>query len=574
MSDTNLPDDVTQAINFYTSEVLDRMRFARRAGLQYGTKRDVYDVAGYPGLSDLDGPDGFDYYWDRYERDEIAGRIVDLAPQVCWSKPPRLGEPDIDGDTPLTTAFDEMANRVSLWRTFERADKLARLGRYGALLIGVRGDGDDAALAGEMPRLAGPQDVLYLSPFAERHARISEFEDDPTSPRYGLPRMYELDLSVGVTSQMTRGSATTVFVHHSRILHLAEGLLEDDVFGRPVLKRVFNRLLDYEKIAASTGEGYWQLAARILTAQLDPNAEVDDRTITAMGGALEEIMHDLRRQFVGQGAKLEWLGGEAIDPTGAAKMYERMIAAGSDIPAKILFGNEAGERASTEDQKQWLSWNQGRQEVYCEPAFLRAFVDRMIQYNGLPTPRAGYFFDWPPLFAQDEKEIAETNRLKAEVAKALTPIGGNPTDLVTIDDMGQVHLRSIEPTGAINQARTDFPTAGDDQTVTLANSEYDLPPLQYVTRIREEYPQIWSKGGNIEGNRSDRILREIREEGIAAEDLTETQVAKIREREAWSARHFEDFQLAGVVAQLKWHMVGSRGFDHMRETIQEAIDKL
>ena len=121
---------------------------------------------------------------------------------------------------------------------------------------------------------------------------------------------------------------------------------------------------------------------------------------------------------------------------------------------------------------------------------------------------------------------------------------------------------------------TNFPTRGDDETISLNNSEYARPPLEYLKRIREEYPSIWARGGNVEGNRSYRILLAIREGNIKAADLTETQREKIREREAWSARHFEDFRLAGVVAQLKWHMVGSRGFDHQRSVINEAIERL
>ena len=121
---------------------------------------------------------------------------------------------------------------------------------------------------------------------------------------------------------------------------------------------------------------------------------------------------------------------------------------------------------------------------------------------------------------------------------------------------------------------TNFPKQGDEKAVTLANSEYRQPPLDYLKRIREEYPTIWARGGNVEGNRSYRILLAVREGNIKAEDLTPTQVDKIREREAWSARHFEDFRLAGVVAQLKWHMVGSRGFDHQRAVISDAIDRL
>jgi HK97 family phage portal protein len=166
----------------------------------------------------------------------------------------------------------------------------------------------------------------------------------------------------------------------------------------------------------------------------------------------------------------------------------------------------------------------------------------------------------------------------------LNPIEGGdvylqPMNMVPAGSAGMVPLSEAEESDTVRALRTEmrqtnFPSAGDDQTISLANSQYDLPPLNFVERIREDYPEIWGRGGNVEGNRSDRILREIRENSIPADQLTETQREKIREREAWSARHFEDFQLAGVVAQLKWHMVGSRGFGHMRDTINEAIERL
>jgi len=121
---------------------------------------------------------------------------------------------------------------------------------------------------------------------------------------------------------------------------------------------------------------------------------------------------------------------------------------------------------------------------------------------------------------------------------------------------------------------TNFPETGDDETITLRNSRYELPPLEYVERIKNDYPEIWEMGGNIEGNRSYSILTEIRQTEANAEELTDTQREKVREREAWAARHVKDFRIAGVVAQLKWHVVGSRGMDHIREVINEEIDKL
>jgi hypothetical protein len=119
---------------------------------------------------------------------------------------------------------------------------------------------------------------------------------------------------------------------------------------------------------------------------------------------------------------------------------------------------------------------------------------------------------------------------------------------------------------------TDFPQAGDDETVTLSNSKYDLFPMDYAERIRNDYPEIWALGGNILGNQQYRILRVIRL-GVSSENLTPRQEEAIRLREAWSARHYENYQIAGVIAQVKWHTVGSKGLQYMKDLINEEIQK-
>ena len=120
---------------------------------------------------------------------------------------------------------------------------------------------------------------------------------------------------------------------------------------------------------------------------------------------------------------------------------------------------------------------------------------------------------------------------------------------------------------------TNFPVAGQDETITLANSQYQLFPLDYAEDLKNNWPDIWSKGGNIQGNDTYRVIKRVRDEGKSADELTANDIDIIRMREAWSARHFRDHRLAGVIAQVKWHMVGSRGLDHMKAVIQEAKDK-
>ena len=119
---------------------------------------------------------------------------------------------------------------------------------------------------------------------------------------------------------------------------------------------------------------------------------------------------------------------------------------------------------------------------------------------------------------------------------------------------------------------TNFPKRGDDKKVSLRNSNFDRFPLREAIKLQQDYPEIWRKGGNILGNLQFRRLRGIIEQD--RDELTPTQEKAIRLREAWSARHFRDHRIAGVIAQVKWLMIGSRGIDHMRAVISAEKKKI
>lgn len=120
---------------------------------------------------------------------------------------------------------------------------------------------------------------------------------------------------------------------------------------------------------------------------------------------------------------------------------------------------------------------------------------------------------------------------------------------------------------------TNFPNDKDDQQVALRNSQYDRFPHAEALALKEDFPEIWDAGGNILGNKQfNRLLPIAQRDSSIAETPTEEKA--IRLREAWAARHFEDHRLAGVVAQIKWLVVGSRGIDHMRKVIRDEKDRL
>ena len=138
--------------------------------------------------------------------------------------------------------------------------------------------------------------------------------------------------------------------------------------------------------------------------------------------------------------------------------------------------------------------------------------------------------------------------------------------------MFEVYTNEKKKNVITRNAVTNFPKRGDDKKVSLRNSNFERFPLREAIKLKQDYPQIWNKGGNILGNLQFRRLRGIIEQDRS--ELTPTQDKAIRLREAWSARHYRDHRLAGVVAQIKWLTVGSRGIDHMRAVIREAKKKI
>lgn len=438
-------------------QLTSRTAFASRmAGIQYGGLRDIYSVAGYPKSDQLK----FSHFWSMYTRGDVAGRIVDMPAKTTWRTPPQIVEDkQPEGGTEFTKAFDKLAKRLKVWSYFNRADRLAGVGRYAVIFIGVRG-ASDLALRTPLQRLTKPEDVIFLSVYNEENAEITDWETDPGSERYGFPKMYKLrTVTAGATSMKV--NKPELIVHASRCLHVAEDVLEDEVFGRPRLERSYNRLSDLEKVAASTGEAYWQQVTQILQAKADKDVTLTDEQLDQLDEKLSEMVHDLRRQFTGKGIELGWLNTTTPNVDEVADFYFSLIAGASGIPKRILFGSEMGELASTTDQQTYLGMINERQEQFAEPVILRQFIDRLIEWGALKPPGKGdYQIVWPTLFEVPDKEKAEVDRLRAEAAAALTPVGGNPRELVRIDKEGRIELVEREPDDPGNFDAVLDPTFG------------------------------------------------------------------------------------------------------------------
>jgi HK97 family phage major capsid protein/HK97 family phage prohead protease len=124
---------------------------------------------------------------------------------------------------------------------------------------------------------------------------------------------------------------------------------------------------------------------------------------------------------------------------------------------------------------------------------------------------------------------------------------------------------------------TDFPKQGDDLKISLRNSEYPQFDREFAENIKEFNSEIWALGGNVRGNDAFRLWGRARDGDEAGSVLD-----WIKEREAWAARHFEDgahlsdeepnkSNVAGVVAQMKWGVIGTLGEQGMKDAILELM---
>lgn len=393
------------------SIVSKRSQFAQGLGISYGMKRDLYKTLGY-----IKNPE-FSHYWNHYTRNTIAKRIINAYPDACWFMPPKIYEDNIPGkDTAFEAAWKTLVVKKRLFHYFQRVDKLASIGEYGVLLIGV----DDGK---ELKKpLKKASKILYLQPYGQDKAFIDTWNVDVSSERYGLPEIYKLrkdtDTPTNSGSNAAKNILTPLEVNHTRIIHVAEDLLDSDVFGLPKLQSVLNMLQNLETVAGSSGEMFWRGAFPGLAFKAEADAQMDaDQGMTSLEEEIDAYVHDLQRHIKLQGIDVEQLIPRVVSPENFIDVYLNLISGATAIPKRILIGSERGELASTQDETAWNNRVLERQKNFCEPIILRPFIERMIELGILPEPKK-YNVVWKKLFEPTESEKAQASKLRVEALAA------------------------------------------------------------------------------------------------------------------------------------------------------------
>lgn len=455
------------------SDLIARNRLANQAGITYSGDRDLFAALGYK--RDLLPKD----YRDRYERNAIAGRIVEALPKATWRNGAELVEDeDPDTETAFEEAFSILEDRLKVWMMMMRVDVLAGLGQFGVMLIGAPGK-----LEEELPKMSSQENILYLSVFGEEEVEISRLENDTENPRFGQPVEYTFDRLSPSTSTGMSISFGRRKVHWTRVLHVADGILDQQIYGEPRLKRCWNLLDDLEKVTGGGSEAFWARIHRGLQLDLEKDVEMNETEMQDLQDEVDEYIHGMRRFIRTRGLDIKELGGDVAAFNQQVDAIITLISGGTGIPKRILVGSEMGELASTQDRTNWHERVEDRRVQYGEPQMIRPFVDRLIEYGALPTP-TDYDVRWPNIAKMDEEQ-------KANIADKLAGLNSKAGD--TVITAGEIRDRILElppieeVIDVVEEIPTDEPTEfTDDQLKQIQSIVNPVPTENLPTENPEE----------------------------------------------------------------------------------------
>lgn len=450
--------------------IITRTQLANELAHQsYGGNRDMFLTLGYvKNLWYID-------YLSRYLRQDIAKAIIDRPIKATWQGDLVLEETKKAGITDFEAAWKTLNDQFKLKGMFARVDRLAGIGRYGILLLGL----DDCHTPGDLRKPINPKrknKLIYLKAFGEGTAKILQWVTDTGDPRFGKPEVYNCAFQ-----DIALAASVVLEVHHTRVIHVVDDLLESDIEGLPRLEVVFNRLMDLEKIVGGDAEMFWRSARPGYTGMVAPEFQMTDQFEKDLKNQFDEYENGLRRFLVNEGVEVKALTQQIADPIPHVEAQLKMISAVTGIPLRVLTGSERGELASTQDSNEWITFVQNRRDDFAELRIVRPFVDRMLELGVLPAPTSScYDIRWSNLFGQSESDRATIGVKRAQAIQAYStnPIAESifpPEAFMELClglDEGQIDLvmQMIQKTqgkGIEGQpGLIDLPAGGEDTTTS------------------------------------------------------------------------------------------------------------
>jgi hypothetical protein len=400
-------------------------------------------------------------------------RILDK----CWQELPRIKAPQADDPTPWETKLGKLLTGIQAWKKLRDFDRRNMVGRYAALIYRVA-DGLELR-----EPLVTAQKLVDIVPLYEDQIKVTGWHSDQRdADRFGTPSMFQYRMHLPTGQDTQAQPDTWIDVHPSRLQILAEGSVGDMFEGVPVLRAGFNHLVDIEKISGGSAESYLKNSARTLVLKFDaassPTVLTQNPDGSSSGKSVAEVVEEKARtlnrnidaSIVTQGGEVTTLQTQQSDPTKAFEVAANLFAASVQIPFTVLFGQQTGRLASSEDQADMNARCASRQANELTP-MLEQFVRRM---QACGVIELGEFeIEWPPLDAPgDDEKYAQLGTLTTAMKAAFD--AGLTEPLFDANELRRV-------AGFEERADDGMPAEGDPD----ADDDPATAPAQTSPRLRQ-----------------------------------------------------------------------------------------
>ncbi|EJN2805494.1 DUF1073 domain-containing protein [Salmonella enterica subsp. enterica serovar Techimani] len=400
----------------------------------YGTanrkRKRLYEEFGYPDSVN------FDDFYRAYKRNAVARAAVRRMVDNCWQDNPEIfeGEEKKDG-AKKDSAWDKQVNKLfkKRWKQIKGADRRNLVGNYSALLIQLRDGGDwREAVNRATVRSLSEKALVRLIPVWEAQLDVSRWDEDPQSETFGMPAMYQYtEIPVGSDNGKP---GRIIDVHPDRVFILAEGADDGSMDGESMLEAGFNKLLDIEKISGGSAEGFLKNASRQIAfnfskdvnfAKLAKALGVSESEVSAaMDSQVRELNRNVDSAVMMQDGSASVLSVAAADPEPTWRTALNEFCATIPIPVKILIGMQTGERASTEDGKDWAKTGNARRAGFLTDV-VEGIVRWFINLEIIPAPASEEItVSWSDLLAPSQAEkIANMDKMADVAVKTTNAFG-------------------------------------------------------------------------------------------------------------------------------------------------------
>lgn len=392
-----------------------RERFARAfPGIALNTKHDYGRDYGWPEQLT------FEHFYRMFCRSGLAASAIEKTITKTWATMPAIWESEQPAESEAEAKIRKHFMRRKIWRALMEADKRSMVGCYaGAILIlrdGLRLDEPVVRVTG------GIESLVSVIPAWEGQLTVVEWDQNPSSDTYGDPLVFQFnEQAVGETQNAAKSQ---VRIHRDRVLIWSD---DGTVNCRSALEPGFNDLIDAEKVKGAGGEGFWKSSRGAPIIEAPKGLSSGDILKGMQASSVAEGMEKLNEQvddFASGFDKALMLGGFSVSPLQISlpqpkEFWEPCVqsfAASLSIPFKVLVGNVTGERASTEDGREWSETNMSRRENRVLP-ILYDLLERLVAWGVLE--RKDWFVGWDSLLEASPDDKLNRAKIMADINSAL-----------------------------------------------------------------------------------------------------------------------------------------------------------